>query len=225
MKNALIGAAVAAMVSAGAASAGTVKVSFQQPGGLFGVNNLYQKVTVATTGPGIDREVSAGMFHMTGDGGMGDFLAFCVDLVQFIADPTTYTVDPNLYTGDTLTNMNKLFYSALGGASLGWVIDTSLEAAGLQVALWEVMLDTDNGLDLEDGAFEMSGNAAAQAQAQTYLDGMLGARDDAYDLTFLYSAEKQDVVTVSPIPLPAAGLLMMFALGGLGVASRRRKAA
>ncbi|MCB1312563.1 MAG: VPLPA-CTERM sorting domain-containing protein, partial [Sedimentitalea sp.] len=31
--------------------------------------------------------------------------------------------------------------------------------------------------------------------------------------------------TVAPVPVPAAGLLLLTALGGLGVARRRRKAA
>jgi len=223
LKSILSSAAVASFIAAGAASAGTVNVAYHADG-VFGSPNLSEQVTVSTPGPGpeLDGTFSVGMYNMTGDAGYGDFLAFCVDLAQYLSNPTVYTEAPTLFSGVTLTNINKLFDSALGGFGLGDVIDTSVESAGLQVALWEVVYDSTGVFDLDAGAFSVSGNAAVEAQAQAYLDGMATAADDAYILSFLYSATKQDIVTLSPVPLPAAGLMLLAALGGLGAAGRRR---
>lgn len=221
MKSILSSAAVATFIAVTGASAGTVNVSYHTDG-VFGSPNLSETVTISTPGPEVDGSFSVGMYHMTGDAGYGDFYAFCVDLAQYLSNPTEYTEDPMLFTGTTLTNIKKLFHSALGGFGLGDVIDTSVESAGLQVALWEVVYDSAGMFDLDAGAFSISGNNAVEAQAQTYLDGIAGADDDAYNPTFLYSATKQDIVTVSPVPLPAAGLLLFGALGGLGAIGRRR---
>jgi hypothetical protein len=224
MKNAFYGAAIAALTTVGAANAGTVNVTYQ-PDGVFGTSDLYEKVSIATAGSEVDGNVRAGMFHLVGDGGMGDFLAFCVDLKDYLRSGTEYTMNPTLFGATILSNVNKLFYSALGGAGLGDVIDTSVKAAGLQVALWEVIYETAGGYDLNSGYFSMSDNDDVLAQATSYLDGMSTASDSAYNLTFLSHDEDQDIVTISAVPLPASGLLIGFALVGLGVAGRRRKAA
>ncbi|MFK7751929.1 MAG: VPLPA-CTERM sorting domain-containing protein [Sedimentitalea sp.] len=223
MKSLLFGAALAAATSITSASASTVTVAYQ-PDGIFGPNNLSQKITVTTPGPGYDGNVSAGLFHLTGDNGVGDFFAFCVDLLQAMKDPTEYTVDAGLFSGTVLSNIDKLFTSALGGVALHTVIDTSLEAAGMQVALWEIVNDSDMPFDLTSGNFSVSGNAAVQGQAQDYLDGLVGAQTGAFDIQFYASSTQQDVVTIAAVPLPASGILAAFGVGGL-IALRRRKTA
>jgi hypothetical protein len=225
MKNLFLGLAMAAGLGASAATASTVNISYQS-GGVFGPNNLQQTVTIATSGPGIDGNVQAGLFHLTGDNGIGDFLAFCVDLGQYLNNPQQAVVNATLFGANTLSRIDSLFSNALGGMGLGDVIDTAVEAAGLQVALWEVIMDGDTGLDLSSGTFSASNNAGALAQAQTYLDGMAGPLTGLYDMTFFESAQNQDVMTVSPapVPLPASGLLIVGGLAGLA-GLRRRKAA
>jgi len=224
MKTLLFGAALAATVLTGAASASTVNVQYQ-PSGLFGPNNLYKTVRINTAGPGYDGRVKAGLFFLNGDKGMGDFLALCIDLVQYMNNPTEYTITPSLIAGAVRDNVDKLFTTALGGGTLGGVINTKVKAAGFQIALWEILNDTGAAFDLTSGNFSMSQNAAVQAKAEQYLSAITpGAAMGGYDMTFLASTDYQDVMTVTPVPLPATGILLAFGIGGLFAARRRRKA-
>jgi hypothetical protein len=228
MNKFLCSAALVAAGFAGSASATTVNVSYQ-PGGVFGPSTLKQNINVSS--PGHNGGVQAGLFHLTGDNGVGDFVAFCVDLAQYLHDPTEYTVQSSWFSSEVVTNVDKLFNTVLGGSTIASVIDTSLEAAGFQVALWEILYDTPASgagdmYDLASGSFSVSGNAAAKLQAESYLDGIPGAAMGGYDYTWFYSGTKQDVLTATPtpIPVPAAGLLMLGGLGGLAALRRRRKA-
>lgn len=219
-------AAVAvALAAATSAQASTINVTYQ-PDGVFGADNLYQNVNVSTAGPGVDGSVSAGMFHLTADNELGDFFAFCVDLVDYLNNPQQMEYQPSLYSASVQSELDLLFSAALGGDTMESVIDTSVESAGLQVAIWEVTNEGGGGTyDLTSGNFSVSGNAAVQAQAQSYLDAMSGATAGLYNMTFMYSADHQDLVTVAPVPLPASGLLIGAGLAGLAAVRRRRKAA
>ena len=226
MRNLFVGAALAAALSAGAASASTINVSRQAD--LFGPGELRQTVKVVS--PVRTQTVWAGMFHMTGDQGVGDFMAFCVDLAQALGNPGQVVEEqPLLFSQGIRDNIDKLFSSVIGDSTMGAVIDTSLKAAGFQVALWEIVYETSGTFDAGVGDFWIYGNAEAKAQANTYLSGLTGAPMGKQDLTYYFSDSNQDLVTgepaPDPVPVPAAGLLIMTGLGALAALRRRRKAA
>lgn len=221
MLKTLSTAAVALGLGAAAASSAPINISYQSAG-VFGAGNLQQTIRVHTPGAGYDGRVRAGLFHLTGDSGLGDFVAFCVDLAQFLNNPQQATLAPNLFGSAVQDGMARLFDVALGGDTLAGAIDTSLEAAGLQVALWEVLYDTGGTYDLGAGGFHVSENAAVRAQAEAYIAGMATAQTSRYVMTFLESEDHQDLVTVQPVPLPATGLMLAFGLIGAGATLRRR---
>lgn len=211
-------------VAATSVSAATVTVNYQE-NSVFGSPNLSSTVRIQSDG--YTGYVRAGMFRLTAQG-YGDFNAFCVDLAQYMTKGEAYETGVGLFSGPTLQNIDRLFTSAYAA------VDTAIEAAGFQVALWEIVEDSTTGLNLTAGSFSAQG--AAVAQAQTYLDG-LGTQTGKYTLDFLESGVSQDVVTgslnpnsplnnggPSPVPLPASGLLLLAALGGAAGMKRRKTA-
>lgn len=222
MKHLISGAITAAFISASPAVAAPIDVTYQSDG-VFGADNLRQVVTISTPGPGFDGNVYAGMFHLTGNQGMGDFLAFCIDLGQYLGNPQVIEETATLATQAVKDNLVGLFNVALDGGSLGDVVNTSLASAALQVAVWEVFYDTDEGFDLSDGAFQMSNNWSVLNAAQTLLDGIGSASTTGYDLGFFYSEDNQDLLTVSAVPLPASGLLLLAGFGGLAAVRRKKR--
>jgi len=226
MKKLLSAAIVATTfgLSAGTVSASTVNVDTSSAG-IFGNGlNAFVNYDDSTVGTG---SVSAGLFHLTGTPGLGEFVAFCVELSQSLNNPQDYNVSPNLFSASKLTDISKLFGAALMGDTMKNVFDTAAEAAGFQIALWEVVYETGSSYDMANGSFKAWGagnsagvNAGVDAKAQEYLNGMASAPTPG--LLLLQNDKYQDLVTV--VPLPAAGFLLAFGVAGLGFAGRRKKA-
>jgi hypothetical protein len=194
-----------------------------QEANIFGTPALAQNVTISS--PDYNGGARAGLYRLTGSDGFGDFLAFCVDLAKNMGNGKTYNLAPALFGGATLDNIDRLYTSVYS------TVDTALEAAGFQVALWEIVSDTATGFDLSSGDFAVSGNANAAAQAQGYLDGLAQAQTGGYTIDFLTSGNSQNLVTgkvapppaVNPVPLPAAGWMLLAGFGGLFGLRRGRK--
>ena len=94
------------------------------------------------------------------------------------------------------------------------------KAAGFQLALWEVVYGDD--YNLATGAFQGAGDATVQGCADGYLaaTAKYGSGPKRMNLTFLESlndadgGHHQNLVTTTPVPLPAAGLMLLGAFGG-----------
>ncbi len=217
----LIAAAGLALGLAGAASAATITVDYQG-GSPFGTPN-YSRYVQISSAP-YSGGAYAGPFRLTGSGGMGNFVAFCVDLAKFLSSGNTYTTASSSGYGAAVdSSISKLFNSAYAG------ISNAVQGAAFQVALWEIITDTGSGYDLSSGGFSATYapfSSAVLDQANAYLSALGTAPSGGYSLTFLNSGNSQNLVTVAQIPavpLPAAAGMMGLALGALLAVSRRKR--
>ena len=212
----LAAVSVAGIIAMSAASAATLNVTYQDST-VFGTPNLSKAVNI--TSPGYTGAVRVGQFRLSGDSGFGNFLAFCVDLAKFMSTGNSYTTSSGSAFGATVDGyIDRLFTSAYAS------VDTAVKGAAFQLALWEIISDTGSGYNLAGGSFKATAGSAVINQANSYLTGLAGASTGGYSITYLNSNTSQNLVTVSPVPLPAAlGML------GVGIASlfglRRRKKA
>lgn len=204
-------AAFFAFLSAGAASASTVDLDFTgfQPG----PQAVYYTFDETPGG------ASAGQFAFEVDGGSDTLLAWCIDLAHtLIQTKTPYTHNASLLQPAVIGKLDRLFTQHYAK-----VVD-AITAAAFQIAVWEYVYDTDG--DLSEGRFKLSSTTAEAVAVEAAEFVTLGSESGGYTLTFLQStpasgAKSQDLVTATPIPLPAAGWMLLAGLAGLAAARRR----
>lgn len=161
--------------------------------------------------------------------------------------PFTNSNAPQL-SGAQTTNIGLLFdlyYTAN-------LVQDAAKAAGFQLALWEIVNEKPtNALSLGTGNFKATSytyhsadnwqySPAAITDGNSYLGGLAAylknptTLSTQYQLTYLQAADckpgcycdrSQNLVTVSAVPVPAAGFLLLTAFGGLGFTARRRRKA
>lgn len=223
MRTGLFKAAAAAVLiaaSAGAATASTVTVSYQGSNAFGTDYSDVGQVKFKSTDPSRSGTFYAGPFAVTADG-LGDFLAWCVNIARNMANGKTYTHAADHFGGagsEIRTNIDRLFSTYYAS------LETKNQKAAFQFALWEIIYD--DGLDLGAGTFKDNGtNGAIRSLADGYLSGIQSdaALSGRYKFTFLTSTDSQDLVTVSPIPLPAAGWLLLAGVAGLAGLRRRAR--
>jgi hypothetical protein len=149
------------------------------------------------------------------------FIGFCVDLQHSVGANDTYPVDLVPLPDAGLPNSGRIAW--LYEYGLPTVVDNTT-AAGLQLAIWDVL--TDNGDGLQAGAFKSNITGGVATATGTYLAASANQSGSA---TWLRSpthpdGRRQDFVGPKPvIPEPATASLM--ALGALPMVSflRRRR--
>jgi len=119
---------------------------------------------------------------------------------------------------------------AKGQANLGrlyanaGVIDTSVEEAAFQIAVWEIAYETTPGAyALGSGAASFSGGSAAGGAlglAATWLSGL--GNGSGRGISVIQSAEHQDVI-FAPVPEPSTYVLMLAGLLATVEVSRRKR--
>ncbi len=192
--------------------------------GPFGAPDLSDRVNIQSPefNEGRAGGVLAGQFRMTDDApdGLGDFLAFCVDLAQTLKPGQSYSVEALPFSTAAVANLDRLFTGFYTG------VTDRLSAAAFQVAIWEIITDSDTVLDLASGGFTAANRHGASgdviASATALLNGLSGAGAGGYQITFLRSATSQDLITVSPVPLPGAAGLLAASVLAFGAIRRRR---
>lgn len=217
------------------------KVS-QQQSNVHGTNG---SVNITITSPAGSIGTSAGSFALTSDAAkgpvIGDFIAWCLDIGHWLNLPSTYSVTTSPFNPDGSITAVVATLTQLVNTAYKGVLGNATDSAAFQLALWEIVNEGSGDYDVNDGDFYASDygsldSSAVRDRANWFLDHLDATPTGNYKLTFLQyestlagaplpGQPSQNLVTISEVPLPAAGLLLIGALGGLGMFARRRKAA
>jgi hypothetical protein len=174
---------------------------------------------------GIGRSVWAGELIWNGydpapDGFGGDFYSYCVDLITPLEDPQTFEIKSaasmpvnGAQVAWLASGYAPAIHSQSGGAA-------NAMAAGLQLAIWNVLYDND--FTLPSGNLHSSSlGAASHANADlAALSAALNAGPPTARAIWLDTDRGQDQVTVS-VPEPAVLLLLGIGLAGIAAGRRR----
>ncbi len=214
-------AALASLAGTGSAHAATIR-------GSISADFI---TTVSIQSPVINSTVDTARFRFSRDDTAGpgvdsmlarSFTAYCAEANQgaTLFESHLYNVQTGAERG--LTSTQESLLSRLWATKLPEV-NTLNESVGFQIAVWEILYDTN--LDVSSGPFLVTGSANAAAIAQGYLnmvsDGEFTTNLPLPTMKFLQSSTRQDLITAGP-PIPAAGT-GAAALAGLGLIGRRRR--
>lgn len=129
-------------------------------------------------------------------------------------------------SSDELTALERLWANAYG------LIDTNIESAAFQLAIWELVYDNaaSGAYDLTTGLFQILPSTAAAANAVALANSWLNDAINAptwtatQSLVILHNDEYQDLLAPTSVPEPMTMLLLGMGLAGVGMIRRRMQA-
>ena len=194
MKRFLAAAAVSLVALTGvSASASTVRLDYTTASSPFGSPNLSERVRIE--GPGRSAtNVLAGPFRMTDH--VNEIVAWCFDIAQHVGNRVTYHTASNPLGDARASLLNRLF------TSFYHKVDTPTEGAAFQVAIWEIVYESlDDPFNVRNGIFEASRNHDVTRLANHWLHNL--GTEENYRISYFMSEKNQDLLTATPVPLPA----------------------
>lgn len=159
------------------------------------------------------QSVQAGAFAGTFNG--NSIVFWCAELEQNFSFGNNYTYTSSLPDNGTFTALGQLFSAAFGGA-----LTDATHSAAFQLAIWEVIYDSDRNLSGAGGFRVTGGNSATVALAQSWLNSMSNYTD-TYDIYLLSNGQHQNFITTR-VPEPITLLLFGTALLAMVLVTRRR---
>ena len=218
------------------ASAASFTVKQQNASNVFkdasGQNAWQQSATVKLGGD--QKSVGAGLFRLTAldrvaQGSVEDFTAFCIDLGGWLSLPAEYSHFSTDFTQGALTKIDRLLSNV--------AVTNAETAAATQLTLWEIVTDGQGAdlLNLGTGGFRV-----VSSSAKTLAGKYVAALNDPSkwttmtggwtfiqtpDFTANNKTYGQDLVALDlkPVPLPAAGWLLLVGVAALGATARSRR--
>ena len=160
----------------------------------FGEPPLYSDFMVG--GDGAEpRSLFGGTINISTDT-RGDMIAFCIELPQNLALPATYNDVAAPFGAANSDRLSRLFTGHYEQ------IDTEIEAAAFQIAVWEII--NDDQVDLNSGSFQLLSNPAVKMVATAYLASLSEYGAD-YDLTYFQSKDSQNLISGVPLMTTFSG--------------------
>lgn len=168
--------------------------------------------------------------------GSQDFIAWCLDVQHNLSLPGVYNITDTPFSATTgslgatrVANIENLFevvYPSLDLSNSTGANGGNNQSAGFQMALWELVYETSGSFDVDSGAWSIGSPSAAKTLANGFLAQLGNPIQQSYRLTFYETTGNgQNLVSVAPVPLPAAASLFVAGLAGFAGLRRRSKAA